>query len=162
MGSIEWPAEYTARNHRYLQLSEEKDQYGRPLFLLDQKNGMIRLLNIHMLVRLRFGISLIRTEMTTPSISILFNFNCLTDALSMWIIISKQRKSNTRVVLFHHILGNEAGKIQFVVHLVRLPELLFHFSLTQANMCGIAICLSMKIMKGCGPTALCHRINLCC
>ncbi len=37
MGSIEWPAEYTASNHRYLQLSEEKDQYGRPLFLLDQK-----------------------------------------------------------------------------------------------------------------------------
>ncbi|MGX2960069.1 multicopper oxidase domain-containing protein [Peribacillus sp. JNUCC 23] len=37
MGSIEWPAEYTASNHRYLQLSKEKDQYGRPLFLLDQK-----------------------------------------------------------------------------------------------------------------------------
>ncbi|MFJ7975456.1 hypothetical protein ACIQZI_07010 [Peribacillus sp. NPDC096379] len=65
MGSIEWPAEYTASNHRYLQLSKEKDQYGRPLFLLDQKNGTIRLLNIHMLVRLKFGISLIRTEVTT-------------------------------------------------------------------------------------------------
>ncbi|WP_028391398.1 multicopper oxidase family protein [Bacillus cihuensis] len=37
MGPINWLAEHTARNDRYLQLSEEKDQYGRPLFLLDQK-----------------------------------------------------------------------------------------------------------------------------
>ena len=37
LGPIKWLAEHTARNERNLQLSEEKDQFGRPFFLLDQK-----------------------------------------------------------------------------------------------------------------------------
>ncbi|MDR7000656.1 multicopper oxidase [Neobacillus niacini] len=37
MGTIHRLPESTARKQRYLQLSEEKDRFGRPLFLLDQK-----------------------------------------------------------------------------------------------------------------------------
>ncbi|MED3564170.1 multicopper oxidase [Bacillus xiapuensis] len=37
MGTIPRLREPTAKNHRYLQLSEEKDRFGRPFFLLDRK-----------------------------------------------------------------------------------------------------------------------------
>jgi spore coat protein A, manganese oxidase len=37
MGSINWLQEYMAHKNRYLELSEEKDKFGRPLFLLDKK-----------------------------------------------------------------------------------------------------------------------------
>ncbi|HJV32139.1 MAG TPA: multicopper oxidase [Bacillales bacterium] len=37
LGSINWLSEKSTKRNRYLQLSEEKDQYGRSLFLLDKK-----------------------------------------------------------------------------------------------------------------------------
>lgn len=37
LGNIGWISEKSASYHRFLELSEEKDQYGRPFFLLDKK-----------------------------------------------------------------------------------------------------------------------------